>query len=240
MDINLETMEFKTPSKQHVQVPNNMTGKLESTDILVYAYLKTFMNKDTLEAFPSLLTLSEKSDLSVNTLRKSIANLEANKDISIHKKGRQNIYKFNPNSKNFEMFTFDFLLNQDLSPKEKAYLIVTQQHMYKEGQFGLITYSDSELGSKIGMTARAVMTRNKELRNKNILTIKRSKLKDEDSGLFKEIKQFNLEIIGQAILFLGRKVNEHDNILEDHAIKIKEQDNEIQRLKEMIKNLQQK
>ena len=176
--------------------------------------------------------------MAINSIRKSIKILEENKDISVSKKGRQNVYKFNPNSEHFEMFDYDFINNNNLDAKDKSYIIVSQQHMYKDGKLGTISYSDEELGKLIGLTARTVALRNKELQNKNILTIRKSPLKDKTTGLFKEIKQFDLELIGQAILFLGKKVNEHDIILDSHTEKLKEQEDEIKQLKEMIKKLQ--
>ena len=47
-------------NKQHVQLPNNMTLEaiLTPQDLLVYISIKRYMNKDTKEAFPSLLTIS--------------------------------------------------------------------------------------------------------------------------------------------------------------------------------------
>ena len=222
--------------KQHVQVPNSLAGKLDPTDVLVYAYLKTYMDKITLEAYPSLETLVKVSDLSINTVRRSIQNLITNKDIAIKYRGRIRLYKFNPNSIHFEMFTYDFLNDTRLNPKQKAYLITVQQFMYKSEKAGTISLNDIELSKLIKLTPRTIRTRNKELEKLNILSITKSNLKEE-TGLFKEIKQFDLEALGQAVLFLGTKVKEHDDILVHHDMKIKEQQEEIEQLKELINNL---
>lgn len=224
-------------SKQHIQVPNSMTlnGNLDPLDVLVYAYLKSYMNSKTLEAFPSLNTLVEKSGLSINKVRESLKALENNGDIKIIKQmGRSNTYRFNPKSRNFEMFTYDFLFKEDLTPKQKAYLLVSQQYMYKDGNNGTISWNDMELAKKIGLSPRIIKTRNKELEDKNVLTIEKSTLKDE-TGLFKEVKVFDLEVLGQAILFLGRKVQEHDDTLDDHQRQLDEQAQEIAELKKLLK-----
>lgn len=223
-------------SKQHVQVPNNMTkdGNLNPTDVLVYAYLKSYMNKDSLEAFPSLDTISTKSGLSKPTVVDSLKALDSNGDIRIIKRsGRSNLYKFNPKSKHFEMFTYDFLFKDDLTPKQKAYLLVSQQFMYKEGTNGTISFSDLELGGKIGLSPRLIKTRNKELEKQNVLTIVKSPLRDE-TGLQKEIKIFDLELLGQAVLFLDRKVKEHDDKLDSQQAQLDAQAKEIKQLKELI------
>lgn len=224
--------------KQHIQVPNNMTldGHLDPIDVLVYAYLKSYMNNKTLEAFPALATLCSKSGLSINVVRKSLKALEQNGDIKIIKQqGKSSIYRFNPKSRNFEMFTYDFLFNDELTPKQKAYLLVSQQYMFKEGKEGTMSWSDLELGRKIGLSPRVIKTRNKELEDQNMLTITKSTLKDE-TGLFKEVKIFDLEVLGQAILFLGKKVQEHDDILDDHQKQLDEQAAEIAELKSLLQN----
>lgn len=228
---------------QHVRIPNDMTldGKLTPTDVLVYAVLKSYMNGKSYEAFPSIKTLATRSGLSANTITKSLAVLEDNNEIKIIKStGRSNRYLFNPHSTNFEMFTYDFLLKDDLTAKQKAYLLVSQQYMYKEGNNGNISFSDIELGSKIGMSPRLIRTRNEELVDKNILTVQISPLRDE-TGLFKEVKSFNLEMLGQAILFLGKKVVEHDERLDSQEeklrlqeLRLQEQEQELKKLKEII------
>lgn len=108
---------------QHIQVPNDMCKEhnLDPTD--VYSYLKTYMNKDTYEAFPSMETLAKDAGVSKTTVNKAIKNLVANGDISVRKEGRKNVYKFNPSSKNFEMFTYKFM--RDFPTKNIYYIDTT-------------------------------------------------------------------------------------------------------------------
>lgn len=76
---------------QHIQVPNDMCKEhnLDPTDVYVYSYLKTYMNKDTYEAFPSMETLAKDAGVSKTTVNKAIKNLVANGDISVRKEGRK-------------------------------------------------------------------------------------------------------------------------------------------------------
>jgi len=120
-------------SKQHVQLPNDMTkGKeLAPKDLLIYVCIKKHQNKDTKTCFPSLETIMKLSSSSKPTVLKAIDNLKRLGYIQVTKDGRKNVYSFNP-YKNFEPFSTDFLEKEDLSANEKAYLIATQQYMFKD------------------------------------------------------------------------------------------------------------
>ena len=138
-------------NKQHVQLPNDMTvnENLTPQDLLIYVAIKRYMNKDTKEAFPSLQTICAKSGASINTVRKCINNLEAQDYFKIEKRGRQNYYIFSDYQK-FEPFSYDFLDKEDLTFTEKAYIIASQQYMFKDEKgIGKISYTNSELSEKI-------------------------------------------------------------------------------------------
>lgn len=125
----------KKQTIQHCQTPNNMTAEqnLDPIDVLVYTYLKAHMNQQTKQAFPSVRLLANETKLDVRTVQKCLNHLENAGDIIVHRsKGKSNVYEFNPKSKNFEMFSYKFLYeNDNLTADERAYLIVTQQYMYK-------------------------------------------------------------------------------------------------------------
>lgn len=70
---------------QHIQVPNDMCKEhnLDPTDVYVYSYLKTYMNKDTYEAFPSMETFQlekreEKMSINLIPLLKTLKCLHIN------------------------------------------------------------------------------------------------------------------------------------------------------------------
>ena len=88
---------------RHIQVPHDMCkdGFLDYTDVLVYACLKSYMGSVTREAYPAVSTIIDKFGMSKNTIIRSIKRLVDHGDISIRKAGRRNIYKFDPDNRNF-------------------------------------------------------------------------------------------------------------------------------------------
>lgn len=48
---------------QHVQVPHPSKWNLSSKDWYIYAHIRRHMNKDTMEAFPSLIQSKKKLDV---------------------------------------------------------------------------------------------------------------------------------------------------------------------------------
>lgn len=218
------SMAEKVP--QHIRVPNDMCkqSNLDPTDVYVYSYLKTYMNKDTYEAFPSMETIAKDAGISKPTVNKAIKHLVANGDITVRKEGRRNIYKFNPLSKNFEMFTYKFMSSQ-----QRIYIILTQQHMYKDEE----GYADSELAEQIGLSAATIHRRNKELENKGVDTGK----KDEISGCPIQLKLFDLTKIAQDVLFIKKKLEEHDEKIEENSRTIKILSNKIEEMQQEINRL---
>ena len=188
---------------KHVQLPNDMTtdANLTPQDLLIYVAIKRYMNKDTKEAFPSLQTICAKSGASVNTVRKCIANLEKEKYFTITKEGRKNIYTFS-DYKKFEPFSYDFLDKEDLTFTEKAYIIASQQYMYKDEQgFGKITLSGQDLSKKINMPESTISKCNKSLTAKDYLSIIRCNKRDSETGVVIQEKIFHLDELGQAVIW---------------------------------------
>lgn len=223
-------MAEKVP--QHIRVPNDMCkqSNLDPTDVYVYSYLKTYMNKDTYEAFPSMETIAKDAGISKPTVNKAIKHLVANGDITVRKEGRRNIYKFNPLSKNFEMFTYKFMRDVDLTTQQRIYIILT---LYKDEEgYGKMTYSDSELAEQIGLSAT-----NKELENKGVLQILDTGKKDEISGCPIQLKLFDLTKIAQDVLFIKKKLEEHDEKIEENSRTIKILSNKIEEMQQEINRL---
>lgn len=209
-------------SKQHVQLPNNMTihNELEPGDLLVYVTLKRHMNRETKECFPSLQLLSKECNYSVPTIRKSIALLVKTGYINVRKAGRKNIYNFNT-YKNFEPFSYNFLDHTEIESNEKAYVIVSQQHMIKDSNgVGKMSYTGEELGKLINVSARTIARLDKSLEEKGFLTITRTN-KISPSGIVIKEKFFKLDELGQAIIWTLQK---HDDDIE--KLKISSESNE--------------
>lgn len=215
----------KEISKQHTQLPNKMAEKdLDPKDQLIYVVIKSFQNGKTLECFPSLQTIASKSGASIPTIRASIKRLEEKEYITVEKKGRSNYYKFN-SSKQFEPFSPEFINRQDISLTTKAYLVASQQFMFKDVEgIGKISYPNTEFSKKIHMAESTIRKCDKELEKIEMLNIINNDSRDPESGCKTRTKVYNLDKLGQAIIW---KLKEHDNRLdscEDRLAKLEESD----------------
>lgn len=205
-------------SKQHVQLPNNMTKEtiLTPQDLLVYVSIKRYMNKDTKEAFPSLQTIANSCGASIPTVRKCIKNLEEREYIKVTKKGRSQIYTFLKYT-NFEPFSYEFLDKEDLSFTEKAYLIASQQYMFKDDGLGKISMDNKNLADTINMPTSTISKCNRSLESKGYLDI--IKAKQSGSGITINEKFFHLDELGQAIVFTLQnhedRINKNENDIKD-------------------------
>lgn len=224
-------------NKQHVQVPNmelQEDSGLNYIDPFVYACIKRFMNEKTMIAFPSIRTLMETSKLSQHLLQESISRLEAAGYIKVNKQfGKSNTYLFNKDTQ-FEIFSYDFLDQPNLTTKEKAYLIAAQQHMFKDvnSKTGRIEYDSDTLAMKLGISTKTLMRTEKELKHKNILSLIPSNQM--------ELLKVNGQVIPKTGLNIQYRVydfNEFSNLI---ALKFQQQDQRLDAHDLEIQELQQK
>lgn len=239
-------------SKQHIQVPNNMTtsGELSPKDLLVYTTIKSHMNKLTKSCFPSLSTIAKESGISRPTVIKSIESLKKSGYISVKIDGRKNVYTFS-SYKNFEPFSMDFL-KLEINANIKAFLIATQQFMFKDIKgFGKISYSDTELSKIINIDRHTIAKYSKELEEKGLLTTFKTNTRDPITGLQINEKLFHLDDLGQMIIWElinqketiedikeSSKTNSKDiGILKIEIERLKDKDEENKLLKEFITSI---
>ena len=211
-------------SKQHVQLPNNMGLETDLTpkEQLIYLSIRRFMNNKSKIAYPSLAKISEVSGACVSTVRSSIAKLEEKDYLKVVKKGKAQEYHFNE-LKAFEPFSYDFLDNSDLTFTEKSYIAATQQYMYKDIEgIGKVSYSNKELAGKINMPESTISKTNRSLERKNYLTIVKNEARDIETGCKTDTKIFNLNKLGQAIIW----------VLQNHEERIEQNSEDIKYLKE--------
>lgn len=229
--------------KQHVQLPNSMTedSNLTPQDLLIYVSIKRYMNNATKEAFPSLQTICKKSGASINTVRKCIANLEKQEYFKIERRGRQNYYVFSEH-KNFEPFSYDFLDKEDLTFTEKAYIIASQQYMYKDSAgYGKISFTNSELSERINMSESTISKCNRSLSSKDYLTIIKCKTACEETGIQLQEKIFHLDELGQAVIWAlcshEERIQNNERRLDNNEKDLRMALDEINRLKSEIQEL---
>lgn len=220
-------MEIKNKIKMEnkerfVQLPKGeeVLKDITPQDQLIYLAIRSFMNKDTMECFPSLDTIAERAGASVPTIRKCIKNLQDKDYLKVIKTGRSQKYRFNK-LKQFEPFSYDFLNNKDLSFTNKAFLAAAQTYMYdKESGTGKISYNKMELAEKINMSYRSVVKNTNELVKKDIMSLQKIA-----SG--KQEMQFNFERYNQGIV----------RVLLNHEERIDENEYEIRQMKEQMEQM---
>lgn len=210
---------------QHVQVPHLTNDDLEITpkDLLIYACIRRYMNSKTLEAFPSLDTVSKDCGASKPTISKSIKILEKYNYLQAYKKeGKKNkFYKINVDKcKHFEMFSFEFLDKSDLTFQQKAYILASQQFMIKENDLGKISYTDKELGEYIHLSERTISRYNHDLIKTPYLRIIKEAYNKNIDGNHKQVKCFNLPALGQALVCATI----------DHEVRISDNEEKIDKL----------
>ena len=116
-------------NKRFVVLPNEVVDceNISPKTLVVYCAIKQHINKDTLEAFPSIKTIAKESGCGEDAVRKAIKELVDNKFIEqILRKGQSTVYKFSK-TKYFEPFSYDFLQDDKIKIREKAYLMMTQK-----------------------------------------------------------------------------------------------------------------
>lgn len=219
--------------KPHVQVPDPVKKtKLKPFDKLVYANLRKYMNKDTYECFPTIRRIASECGCTEKRVTNSIERLIEAGDIEkIKRIGRSNIYKFNKLSKNFEMFTNDFLDQKNTTPEEKAYLIGLQSQTYKDGGFAMTVKSNEEIADALNIDARSVQRYNKSLKEKQIIVEMKTAIIDA-AGYNRTVKAIDLAKVCQAVLYVNERVDVHEARLDA-------QENKIAILEKMVSKLMQ-
>ena len=214
-------------SKKHSQVPNNMAQDgISPREQLVYAVLHSYNNPEN-KVFPSLNTLAERAQLSIPTIRESLKKLKDSGYIRIEKRGRKNYYFFEKYIK-FEPFSEEFLNNKKITATTKAYLVAAQQYMFKDEKgVGKISFSNVDLSKQINMPESSIRKCNNELVKENYLTIIKNKSRDIETGCNTDTKIFNLNELGQAIIW----------VLKNHEDRITDNENRIANLEKQVEYL---
>lgn len=238
---------------QHVQVPDMDLKKegLLHNDPYVYACIKRYMNNESKIAFPSLSTLVNNSGLHKTTIISSIERLEKAGYLSIIKEfGKANKYQFN-DYKKFEIFSYDFLDNVKLTAKQKAYIVATQQYMFKdpESSTGIIKFDSERMAEAIGLSLPTLRKREKELQAAGILSLipsnQKELIKDENgnyilgSGMNIYHRIYNFPEFCNLLAMKFQQTDEHLNLqdqkIDAHSKEIEDMKNEIRQLKEQLK-----
>lgn len=204
---------------QHVKMPHKMgiveeKHTLQPVDKLVYVYMRKYADKEG-KTHISLERLSKECNLNRRTVASSITRLIKCQELTLMAqsdgKGKAREYKFNLQSKNFEMFSFECLKElqaiEDGKPKystsEKCVIIGLHELEFNRKEYGFVTYKLMELAEKINMSLPTLKRTIKSLEDKGVMETKK-----QDGQL---IRKVDYTKIFQDILYTKEKVEEHEN-----------------------------
>lgn len=215
--------------KQYVVYPHNSNEEVQPNltpkDKLIYLAIRRYMDKDTLEAFPSYEKIKLDTGAVPRTVKGCVNNLIREGYLEIRKEGRRIIYKFN-DKKKFEPFSYDFLDRKDLSFTEKAYIVATHQYMFEQDNgTKTVSYTNKELSEKIHMPENTISKCNRSLESKGYL-----------EGSNKLVKTFQAR---ELDLMFIEKFREIDTRVDKNTSDIEYLKKENEQLKEEIKALKE-
>lgn len=200
-----------------VILPNEVVDceEISPKSLVVYCAIKRHMNKNTLEAFPEIKTIAKESGCGEDAVRKAIKELVDNGFIERKmRKGQSTIYKFST-TKSFEPFSYDFLDDDKIKIREKAYLMMSQKSMFnKETGVGSISYSTKEMSKITRMSIPTVLSCENNLIKAGYLTKPNSKLVNSETGLHKDLRMYLLQLYNMTAVTLRQTQKNTEDIQE--------------------------
>ena len=223
---------------RHIQVSNDIKFKPPYVldDSLIYAYLRSYMNKHSKKSWPSLSRLKADTSLNERTISRSLKSLQSQGLITISKEGKRNCYTFTDTLfEKFEPFSYEFLSSLSIPPKLKGYWILLQQYTFKDDGSGYAktTYTDVELSSLLKIPLRTIQMYNRDLKNAGVMSSDVVRSKNEQNSQ-RYIKLFNLGKISQDMFFVKEQLNEHDKKIEVLERLVEEQNRKLAKLEKKM------
>ena len=209
------------PHGENSESQPNLTPK----DKLIYIAIRRYMNKETMEAYPSYATITKDTKAAAVTIKKCVNNLIREKYLNTRREGKRIVYIFN-NKKKFEPFSYEFLDRRDLTFTEKSYIVAAQQFMFKNEntETGDISYTNKELSKLIKMPESTISKNNRSLEVKGLL-----------EGASLPTKQFKLRELDQLFVW---KFKEQDEKIQQNTDKIVELEKDNAELKKRVIELE--
>ena len=210
------------PHGENSEAQPNLTPK----DKLIYVAIRRYMNKETMEAYPSYATITKDTKAAAVTIKKCVNNLIREKYLNTRREGKRIVYIFN-NKKQFEPFSYEFLDRRDLTFTEKSYIVATQQFMFKNEntETGDISYTNKELSKLIKMPESTISKNNRSLEVKGLL-----------EGASLPTKQFKLRELDQLFVW---KFKEQDEKIQQNTDKIEALEKDNAELKKRVIELEE-
>lgn len=234
---------------QHYQLPSvdgNYNNKefeiLNLGDRYIYIWMKTHIDYQTKDCFPSYATISEEINASCEDkectpvkVKNAIKRLSEVGWLEITERiGTSNVYTFKEHEK-FEMFSKEFLENTKYTWKEKDFYMQLQQYIFKDydEQKAFISWTNQRLASMLHLSYPTVKRYMNALKRKQAFVEIKTTFKDPDTNLPIIKKEFDLEILKQTFILL----KQHDESIRQHDESIKQNKEDIDILKEQVKML---
>ena len=211
MENNYQYVIYPHPSNDEMQ------PDLDPKDKLIYVAIRRYMNKQSMEAFPSYATITKDTGAAAKTIKKCVDNLVKENYLKTRREGRKLVYTFN-NKKCFEPYSYEFLDKPDLTFTEKSYIVASHQYMFKEGSEGKLSYTNKELAKLIKMPEATISKCNRSLETKGYL-----------EGASEFIKRFPQDKLN--LIFI-EKFKEQDEKIQKNTNDIELLKREIAKLKE--------
>lgn len=209
---------------QHIQLPNSLEDfGLTPKDKFIYIVIRSFDKGKG--CFPSLEKIAERAGTSIPTVRECIKRLISSGIIEVIKKGRGKEYIFKKYL-NFEPFSEKFL-KSDLSFGAKSYMAAIQQYLITDIEgIGKLSIPRRKLAEQLLIPESTARKCDMELQRKGVLQVVKNDSKDIETGCKTDTRIYNLQAIGQAIIWK----------LRNHEDRIKDNEEAIADLKEQLKS----
>ena len=111
-----------------------------------------------------------------------------------------------------------------------ALIAFQERMMNKNSGRGTISSTPLEMSNILNTSFSTYKRIEKNLINNNWITIMKSNAKDSETGCVKNVYTFDLEAIGQAVLFNQKKIEEHDEMLHKMQEEIERLNHEVRLL----------
>lgn len=203
---------------EHSKATINADYYKTEIDIAVYATIKSFMNRDTRQAYPSIRLIAKKLGISKPTVLNAINTLEKGKELSIIRGKKGNQYKFPEEVDLWKKINYEFL---DISPleldaTEKGFLICLRRLFH--GNTDIINLSGAEIARKLSITYETYKRRLKTLITKGY--IKKGDIYMENKNVHKHAIKFDMEKLKLELDIVKEKVDKLEtNVVENYMTK---------------------
>lgn len=205
-------MEIK--QGQFTTLPDKITKNpdISVDDVVVYLMIKKHMNNTTRKAYRSLRDLSKECELSVAKVQKCIVHLNSTKYMIATSQGQRKATEYYfpaDKEEDFEMIALAFLLNEDLSAREKGLLAILQKHFKidKDAKLGRVFLTRPEILTEANITQSMLTRIENGLSTKDIYKTLTSSARDEVSRIRKDQRLTDIEKTKQSEVLLAENVD---------------------------------